>query len=213
MKKILARQIIFIPLLYIVIKLLWDLLPTDKLPETLEVVVSDLLGPLFLMAIVLWLFICIFWKIPLLGKLSQFLFGTKPNIQGTWRGYLNYEWDGQKKEKQVFLTIRQTDGYSLNIWLLTDERTSSSIFADIVLIGGIQCVIYTYSNEESPVNKGKNPSHEGFCQLGIVEVSSTLQGIYYTTRKTFGELSFEKKKRKIGMTYKDALKLFGMQSQ
>ena len=210
MKNILNRQIIFIPILYVAMKLLWDLLPVDKLPEVLEGVVNDLFGPAFLIGIVLWLFIYILWRIPFLGKLAQYLFGTKPNIQGTWRGRLNYEWDGKKMEKCVFLVIKQTDGYSLNIRLLTDERISSSIFADVISTGGVQRIIYTYSNEESPDNKDKNPSHEGFCQLDIVDTSNILQGIYYTTIKTFGKLSFDKKCRKVIMDFNEAKKRFGM---
>jgi hypothetical protein len=113
-------------------------------------------------------------------------------------------------EKCVFLVIKQTDGYSLNIRLLTDERISSSIFADVISTGGTQRIIYTYSNEASPDNEDKNPSHEGFCQLDIVDTSNVLQGIYYTTRKTFGKLSFDKKCRKVIMDFNEAKKRFGM---
>jgi len=209
MKNVLNRQVIFIPILYVAMKFLWDFLPVDKLPEILKGVISDLFGPSFLTAIVLGLFIYVLWRIPFLGKLTQFLFGTKPNIQGTWRGKLNYEWNDKKMEKPVFLVIKQTDGYSLNIWLLTDERTSSSIFADVVQIGGEQCIISTYSNEESPDDKDKNPSHEGFCQLKIVDTSN-LQGIYYTTRKTFGKLSFNKRHKKVIINFEKVQRLFKM---
>jgi len=209
MKDILSRQLILIPVLYIIAKFVWDLLSVKFLPEILKGMMSDLFGPLFLMSIVLWLFICVLWKVPILEKLVQYLFKTKPNIQGTWKGILKYELDGKKAEKTAFLVIRQNDGYSLNVWLLTDERTSSSVFADIISYRGEQRIIYTYSNEESPDNKEKNPSHEGFCQLDLLDNSSTLQGIYYTSRKTFGELRFDKKKRKAIMNFQKAQMLFG----
>ena len=210
MKNIISRQIILFPVLYVIAKLLWDSMPVEKLPVALNNVVSDLLGPSFLMAIVLWLFIFILWRIPLFELLSQFFFGTKPNIQGTWRGKLKYEWEKKKSEKTVFLVINQKDGYSLHIWLLTDERTSISIFANIQSYKGVQRIFYTYSNEESPVNKEKNPSHEGFCQLDIVNSLKILQGIYYTDRKTFGELCFDKRSRRKVLNYKEAKKLFGI---
>jgi hypothetical protein len=192
------------------VKWIWGLIPIDRLPEILKGVLNDLIGPAFLMIMTLLFFIHFFWKVPIFGKLAQLLFGTKPNIQGTWRGQLKYEWDGKKIEKIIFLVIRQTDGYSLNIWLLTDERTSSSIYADIVPYGGGQCIIYTYSNEESFKNKEKNPSHKGFCHLDIIGASNTLQGIYYTTRKTFGNLRFDKRCRKIIMNFEEAKKRFGL---
>ena len=123
---------------------------------------------------------------------------------------MKYEWNKKKSEKTVFLVIRQLDGYSLNICLLTDERTSSSIYADIVLYSGGHRIIYTYSNEESPENKDKNPSHEGFCQLDIDGQSKTLHGIYYTTRKTFGTLRFDKRNKKIITNFEEAQKQFGL---
>ena len=210
MKNILVRQIIIIPILYVVAKLLWDHILAGILPDVVKGVMSDLLGPSFIMVIVLWGFIYFLWRIPFLGKLTHLLFGTKPNIQGTWKGKLNYEWDGKESEKTVFLVIRQTDGYSLNIRLLTNERISSSKFADIIPNDSIQRIIYTYANEESPDNKEKNPSHEGFCQLDKDDSSHSLQGIYYTSRKTFGKLFFDRRKRKLVMNYKEAQKLFGI---
>ena len=60
------------------------------------------------------------------------------------------------------------------------------------------------------MNKEKNPSHEGFCQLDINEALTILQGIYYTSRKTFRELFFFKRNRKIAVNYEEAQKLFGL---
>ena len=212
MKNILTRQIIFILIFYALTKLLWNSIPVEKLPEILRVVVNDLFGPLFLIGILSWLFIHIFWKIPVLGKLTHFLFGTKPNLQGTWIGKLRYEWDNKKSEKTVFLVIKQANGYSLDIWLLTDERTSSSIFADITTYRSVERIIYTYSNEESPDNRVINPSHEGFCQLDIVDPLNCLEGIYYTDRKTFGKLSFNKKNKKVVKNFSNAQNLFGVKT-
>jgi len=209
MKNILARQIILILIFYALTKLLWNSIPVEKLPEFLRVVVNDLFGPLFLIGILSWLFIHIFWKVPVLGKLTQFLFGTKPNLQGTWGGKLRYEWNNKKSEKTVFLVIKQANGYSLDIWFLTDERTSSSIFADITTYRSMERIIYTYSNEESPNNRVKNPSHEGFCQLDILNVSNNLKGIYYTIRETSGELTFDRRNKKIFLDFKKAQEAFG----
>jgi hypothetical protein len=210
MKIILARQIIFILIFYALTKLLWNSIPVEKLPEILKVVVNDLFGPLFFIGILSWLFIHIFWKIPFLGKLTQYLFGTKLNLQGTWCGKLKYEYDSKKLEKTVFLVITQVNGYSLDIRLLTDERTSSSIFTDITTYRSIKQIIYTYSNNESPDNKIKNPSHEGFCQLDILDSPNTLKGIYYTTRKTFGELTFDKRNKKVILDFEKAQKSFNI---
>jgi hypothetical protein len=197
MKNILTRQIIVIPVLYITAKLLWDLIPVELLPEIIRGIVNDLFGPSFLMIFLLLVFIYVFWKVPILERLAKFLFGTKPNIQGTWEGRLKCDWNGIKIDKPAYLAIQQNNGYTLHIWLFTDERSSSSIFTNIVPYKGGQRIIYTYSNEESPDNKEKNPSHEGFCQLDIVDPLNCLEGIYYTNRKTFGKLSFDKSSNRI----------------
>ena len=210
MKNILNRQLIFIPLLYVLSKFLWGLIPFDNFPEISKEILNDLIGPAFLMIAIIFIFIQFLWKAPVFEKLTQLIFGTKSNIQGTWRGQMKYEWDKKKSEKIVFLVIRQLDGYSLNIWLLTDERTSSSKYADIVPYSGGHRIIYTYSNEESPENKDKNPSHEGFCQFDIVDVPNLLQGIYYTTRETFGTLRFDKRNKKIITNFEEAQKQFGL---
>ena len=210
MKNIINNQLIIIPILYILAKLLWELIPLDILPKMLKVVLVDIIGIAFLMYGIYWFIVNLLWKAPILGKASQKLFGTKPSIQGTWLGKLKYEWDGKKGEKTVFLVVKQNDGYSIHIWLLTDERKSSSIFAEIFEYRGIQRIIYIYSNEESPDNKERNPSHEGLCLLDIVNASNLLQGIYYTNRNTSGELIFDRRKRKIILNYKEAQKLFGI---
>jgi hypothetical protein len=122
---------------------------------------------------------------------------------------LIYEKEGKQTEKTVYLVIRQHDGYSINIWLLTDERTSSSVFADIVPYKGNQRVYYSYDTEDSTQNKEKNPLHSGFCQFDIGTNPDILKGIYYTSRKTSGELIFNKRNKKIVMDYDSAKKLFG----
>jgi len=210
MKDIISRQIIVIPLLYAVAKFIWNLFPVELLPEILRDIVSDFFGPSFLILVILLAFIYIFWKIPILGRLSKFLFGTKPNVQGTWAGRLKCVWNDKNIDKPAYLVIKQDNGYSIHIWLFTDERSSSSIFTNIVPYKGGQRIIYTYSNEESPDNKENNPSHEGFCQLDIVEPSNCLEGIYYTSRKTFGKLLFNKRNRKVVKKYEKAQELFGV---
>ena len=210
MKNILMKQIFIIPILYVISKFIWDLIPLGQFPDNIKDIINDIFGPIFFITIFIGAFIYIFWKTPVICKVSQFLFGTKPNIQGTWCGKLNYERNGKKREKTVFLVIKQSDGYSVYIWLLTDERKSSSIFAEIFSYKNTQRIVYTYANEESSINKEKNPSHEGLCQLDIVDASNLIQGIYYTNRKTSGELFFDRRNKKIISNYDKAMKQFGI---
>jgi hypothetical protein len=207
MKNILNRQLIFIPFLYVLSKLLWGMIPIHNLNETIKMALHDLFGPAAIMVTMFLSCIYLLWKFPGLDILIQFLYGTKPNFQGTWKGKLSYEYAGEKKEKNVYLVIKQPDGYFINIWLLTDERISSSVFADIVPYKGGKRIYYSYETEDSSQNKEKNPLHSGFCYFTVG--NNSLKGIYYTSRKTTGELLFEKKSMKIATNYEAAKKIFG----
>ena len=162
------------------------------------------------MIIILSFFIYFLWKIPLIGFITKFLFGTKPNLQGTWLGKLNYNYEKKGQEKDVFLVIEQKNGYSMNIWLLTNERKSSSTFSEITLQDGSQRIIYTYKHEKALINKEKNPPHEGFCYLDIDMASKILSGKYFTDRETFGELKFDRRNGKVVKNYDAANRLFKM---
>jgi hypothetical protein len=129
---------IFLPVLYGLLRLSWGLIPLDKLPQILALLVEDFLGPAFFMSLIIFISVNVLWRIPKIDQIVQFLFGTKPDIQGTWQGRLSYEFEGKNLEKMVYLVIKQINGYSIDIWLLTDERISSSTFAEIGSYQGSQ---------------------------------------------------------------------------
>jgi hypothetical protein len=196
------------PILYVIAKLLWAIIPFYKLDETLTMVLNDLTGPLALMTVLYLSCVCIFWRIPGLNLLVHFLFGTKPNIHGTWQGKLSYIWEGKEYEKTVYLVIKQNNGYSMDIWLFTDERISSSTFAEVISYKSTQRLIYTYIVEDSPINKEKNPLHNGLCCLDFKNKYTGLEGMYYTSRKTMGVLQFTRRNTSIVESYEGAKRLF-----
>jgi hypothetical protein len=172
--------------------------------------VEDFFGPAFFITLIILISINVLWQIPKIDRIIQFLFGTKPNIHGTWQGRLSYEFEGRKLEKIVYLVIKQTSGYSIDIGLLTNERTSSSTFAEIESYKGGQRIYYTYEVEDSSKNKERNPLHNGFCQLNfdLKNSPNAFHGIYYTSRKTVGDFDFTKRCKKVVMNYREAKKLF-----
>jgi hypothetical protein len=118
MKDILKKQIFFIPILYVTSKFLWGLMPISCLPDLVKMVINDFTGPAALMSIIFFVLFLIGWRIPGIKIITQYLFGTKICLHGTWQGKLFYEYEGKKQEKEVYLVIKQSDGYSMNIWLL-----------------------------------------------------------------------------------------------
>jgi hypothetical protein len=205
---ILNRLIIALPVLYILCRWLWGIVQLDALPSELESVIRDFAGPCALAAIIVFVLVKFLWRIPILNECLKFLLGTNPCLQGTWEGTLYYTYENRKRSKTVFLVIKQSDGYSLNIWFLTDERTSTSSFACIDAFNGSQRLIYEYTVADSAENKERNPLHSGFCQL-IFDANSKkrLSGLYYTSRHTTGEMEFTEQNQKVVITYKDAVRL------
>jgi hypothetical protein len=200
---------IYLPIIFALSQFLWELLPVALLPNPIRLVVNDATGPAFLMAVIIWLSCFLLWRLPLIGRLVRFLFDTNTCFEGTWKGTLHYTWEGEKN-KPAYLIIKQANAFSINVWLLTDERTSVSRTASIIPYKGIHRLLYEYGVEDSPDNKGRNPLHTGFCALDMHSngKNTIINGLYYTSRNTVGKMIFTQKNRKITMDYQLAEKLF-----
>ncbi|GHT78503.1 hypothetical protein FACS1894130_05190 [Spirochaetia bacterium] len=205
---IINRLMILFPVLYMVFRLIFGVIPLSWLPVEVSELIEDFLGPPVMMSILVFLTITYFWKIPKLNPVIAFLLGTNPFLQGTWKGTLHYTFEGDKT-KPAFLVIKQNNGFSLDIWLLTDERTSSSTFTHIERYKGSYKLSYGYSTEDSSKNKEINPMHTGFCWLLLDSTDSMkLRGMYYTSRKTVGEMEFSLRNKKAVLDYQKAMRLF-----
>ncbi|MDR2407675.1 MAG: hypothetical protein LBE13_06155 [Bacteroidales bacterium] len=200
---------IFLPILFALSQFLWGLLPIVLLPNPIRLVVNDATGPVFLMSMIIWLSCLLFWRLPVIGNFVRFLFDTNICFEGTWKGILHYEWEGEKT-KPAYLIIKQANAFSINVWLLTDERTSVSKTASIIPYNGIYRLMYEYGVEDSPDNKGRNPLHTGFCTLDLHSNGKTknINGLYCTSRNTVGKMIFTQKNWKSTMDYHFAEKLF-----
>ena len=201
MKTIIQRLSIISPILYILCRWIWNLFEFSIFPPLIQSLLYDFCGPVFLMTSVILLCLYTLWKRPHLSKAIQFLFGTNSYLEGTWEGKIFYENNGKKKSKNALLTINQPNGYSINLWLLTDERKSSSKFAFIVPYKGEEKIVYEYETEDCSENKIKNPLHTGFCSLLVSKNKKQLTGLYYTSRLSMGTLEFSKKNNKVINSY------------
>jgi hypothetical protein len=164
---------------------LWDAL--KKVPQAISMYV--LIGLVFTK----WIWR---WKIfyPWLIKL--------PNIQGTWRGEIKSDWVDTKTGQRVdsvpaILVIRQSY-LSIKCTLMTAESTSYSTTADINLISGGDdlCLSYNYTNRPRVTVRDRSEMHDGASTLKIIRHPKSLEGEYWTSRKTRGEvvLHFQSKK-------------------
>jgi len=109
-----------------------------------------------------------------------------PKLGKKYKGRIMYCFNGKDSEKDVVLKIQQTL-LKVSIKIITDEVHSNSISSSFVLENNEYVLYYTYlTNPKSKVSKD-NPIQYGTCRLMIVE-NNNLQGIYWTSRQTIGDL-------------------------
>lgn len=146
----------------------------------------------FIYAILHLLFIKWLWKIPLLqGWLVPF-----PNLNGTWRGTLKSTWINPETQRpiepiSVIIVIKQTFS-SIGCIMFTEESESYSTSAQINEDddSNIFRLSYSYTNRSHATIRDRSQIHDGATILKIVaEPEKCLEGEYWTSRKTTGEIS------------------------
>jgi hypothetical protein len=115
----------------------------------------------------------------------------RPNLQGTWRAQLHYQWpEGTPTQTQdCFITIRQT--YStVTVGVLSDVSDSQSRSAAIVETNGRRSLWWSYLSIAHSLEQEGNPPHRGGAELVISSKPKlSLAGDYWTERKTRGRLT------------------------
>lgn len=122
-----------------------------------------------------------------------------PDLDGTWQGEIQTTWKDAEGNTPgpipAILTIRQTFG-RVSCVMRTAEMSSWSHLADFWLDTDEQIRKLGYSYTSTPklsVQERSDP-HEGTMILEIIgDPVSKLKGIYWTTRKTTGEVVLTKR--------------------
>jgi hypothetical protein len=120
-----------------------------------------------------------------------------PDLQGTWRGQLKSDWVDPATGKNIdsisaVLVIRQTFS-TIKCTLMTQESASYSTTADINYIQGGEdlYLTYNYTNRSKATIRDRSPIHDGAAILKIIRTPNRLlEGEYWTSRKTRGEMTF-----------------------
>lgn len=125
-----------------------------------------------------------------------------PDLQGTWRGELKSDWINPETGKGIdpilmVLVIRQTFS-SIKCTLMTKESSSYSTTADINVASNSEDLYFTYNytNRPKATIRDRSAIHDGASILKIInKPNKSLEGEYWTSRKTHGEmiLTFESK--------------------
>lgn len=123
-----------------------------------------------------------------------------PDLSGEWEGTIRSNW----KEKELDpipteITISQTF-FNVQVRVKTGESKSYSIGAsfDIDKDRGVQQLFYSYLNTPKPGVRERSEMHYGSTILNFDGYKVTrMEGEYWTSRETTGEIELTKKKRHI----------------
>ena len=150
---------------------------------------SDLSSSISITAIIAFAFEKWLWKLSIFqGWLVPF-----PSLAGKWQGTINYSWNDKENNKDIHLTIHQTFLW-IQIIIETDESKSRSICGsfDIEKMRGRQHLIYSYRNEPNATVRDRSQIHYGTAMLEFNDSGDTLNGTYWTDRKSVGDMSLKK---------------------
>lgn len=118
-----------------------------------------------------------------------------PDLDGTWQGTIQTTWKDVNGVNPVpipvILTIKQSFG-RVSCVMRTAEMSSWSYLADFWLDTDeqIRKLGYCYTSSPSLTVAERSQPHDGTMVLEIIgELVEKLKGIYWTTRKTTGEVT------------------------
>jgi len=109
-----------------------------------------------------------------------------PKIKGKYSGYIEYSYNGSFDKKEAMIKINQSL-LSTKVKIFTNEITSNTITSDIVYENGEYVLYYTYITNPKSKYSRENPIQYGTCRV-ISKSESELQGSYWTTRQTIGDI-------------------------
>lgn len=138
----------------------------------------------------------------------------KPYVHGTWRAELLSDWIDPATQRPIglisgYMVIRQTFS-TLTLRLLTKESRSESVSSGIeVCPDGTFEINSAYRNKPKAAYRHRSEVHYGALLLQAdTAMPDTLEGEYWTDRKSLGSISLSDHKSKICGTYHEAERLF-----
>jgi hypothetical protein len=137
--------------------------------------------------------------------------GRPPDISGTWKGVLTSDYiDPETKEKippiKVFMAIEQTSSDVL-MRQISAESQSNSLSTDLSKSAGVWKLNFNYLNEPRTPFQGRSQIHMGSGVLYVHGNSPTsINGQYWTSRNSRGEIDFEKRSKIVHTRFEDAEK-------
>ena len=149
-------------------------------------------------AILSYIFTKWLWRMPLLqGWLVPF-----PDLHGTWQGEIRSTWKDQKTHQELppipaILIVKQSF-LSINCAMHTQASDSYSRAAQISQDDdGTLRLSFNYTNRPKATVRDRIAIHDGAAILRIGGRRRTLEGEYWTSRRTTGDISLKFRSRAV----------------
>lgn len=161
----------------------------DEVSMNIKLLVGDLSKTVCGLTIISSLFISFGWK----WKIFKGWLVEIPNLSGKWSGTMCSNYENSPLEIPTEVEIKQTFFHTI-VKLKTGESKSNNIVAsfNIDKDRGISQLIYTYYNIPNATVQDRSEIHCGTTILDISEDETKLNGIYWTGRKTMGDIKLTK---------------------
>lgn len=113
-------------------------------------------------------------------------FECVPALKKAYKGKIKSSYDSV--ERDVDLLIKQSL-LSVHVIMISNESKSNSLAASVIQINGEYCLVYHYLNTPQSQYRNRSEVHYGTAILSICD-GGKLNGVYYTDRKTIGDMKF-----------------------
>lgn len=126
-----------------------------------------------------------------LWKYKWIIWTKVPRLKQNYGVIIEYCYNGKNGKKECECKIKQTL-LTTNISIYTDEIVSHSFLSNIVFENEQCFLIYSYITNPKDKYSSKNPMKFGTCRL-LIKDEDTLEGIYWTSGGTTGDICLTKK--------------------
>lgn len=115
-----------------------------------------------------------------------------PCLSGTWEGDIHTTYLSEEQSIPVTVIIKH-HFFNIQIKIKTNESSSISTCGsfDIDEDRGLKQLIYTYQNNPKAIIRHKSEIHYGTARLEISDDAKFLEGEYWTSRKTTGDIKIQ----------------------
>jgi len=157
--------------------------------KSLDTIWEDITTTITVVTLICTLFVSWAWK----WKLFQGWLVPFPCLSGKWVGEIKSTYNSGNNAIPVVVAIKH-HFFNIQIKIKTDESSSISTCGsfDIDEERGLKQLIYSYQNNPKATVRERSEIHYGTTRLEINDDASVLEGEYWTSRKTTGDIKLTK---------------------